>query len=200
MMPSQTGGANWEGGAFDPETGVIYIASKSDGNTLTLGTSDRSDMRYVQSFGGGRGRGGGRGGGAARPRRSGLPLIKPPWGRITAIDLNTGEHIWMQANGDATDRVKNNPALEGVEIGRWGKATRAGILVTKTLVLAGEGWGGDPHFYAYDKATGEIIADLEIPGTQTSLPMTYMHEDEQYVVFTVGGGGQPAQLIAMTLP
>ncbi len=204
MMPSQTGGANWEGGAFDPETGVIYIASKSDGNTLTLGTSDRSDMNYVQSFGGGgRGRGGGRGGrggAAARPQRAGLPLIKPPWGRITAIDLNTGEHLWMQANGDATDRVKNNPALEGVEIGRWGKATRAGILVTKTLVLAGEGWGGDPHFYAYDKATGEIIADLEIPGTQTSLPMTYMHEDEQYVVFTVCGGGQPAQLIAMTLP
>ena len=106
----------------------------------------------------------------------------------------------MQANGDASDRVKNNPALEGVEIGRWGKATRAGILVTKTLVLAGEGYGGDPHFYAYNKATGEIIADLEIPGTQTSLPMTYMHEDEQYVVFTVGGGGQPAQLIALTLP
>jgi len=188
MMPSQTGGANWEGGAFDPETGVIYVASKTDGGTLTLGTSDASDMRYVQSFGGRHGRG------------SGLPLIKPPWGRITAIDLNTGEHLWMRANGDATERVKNNPALEGVEIGRWGKSTRAGILVTRTLVLAGEGYGGDPHFYGYDKATGEIIADLEIPGTQTSLPMTYMHEDEQYVVFTVGGGGQPAQLIAMTLP
>ena len=204
MMPSQTGGANWEGGAFDPETGVIYIASKTDGGTLTLGPSNASDMNYVQSFGGGgRGRGGGRGGrggAAARPQRSGLPLIKPPWGRITAIDLNTGEHLWMQANGDATERVKNNPFLEGVEVGRWGKATRAGILVTRTLVLAGEGYGGDPHFYAYDKATGEIIADLEIPGTQTSLPMTYMHEDEQYVVFTVGGGGQPAQLIAMTLP
>jgi quinoprotein glucose dehydrogenase len=195
MMPSQTGGANWEGGAFDPETGVIYIASKTDGGTLTLGPSNASDMNYVQSFGGG-----GRGGAAARPQRSGLPLIKPPWGRITAIDLNTGEHLWMQANGDATERVKNNPFLEGVEVGRWGKATRAGILVTRTLVLAGEGYGGDPHFYAYDKATGEIIADLEIPGTQTSLPMTYMHEDEQYVVFTVGGGGQPAQLIAMTLP
>ena len=204
MVPSQTGGANWEGGAFDPETGVIYIASKTDGGTLTLGPSNASDMNYVQSFGGGgRGRGGGRGGrggAAARPQRSGLPLIKPPWGRITAIDLNTGEHLWMQANGDATERVKNNPFLEGVEVGRWGKATRAGILVTRTLVLAGEGYGGDPHFYAYDKATGEIIADLEIPGTQTSLPMTYMHEDEQYVVFTVGGGGQPAQLIAMTLP
>ena len=201
MMPSQTGGANWEGGAFDPETGVIYIASKSDGGTLTLGTSNTSDMRYVQSFGGGRGRGGGRGGGAAaRPRRSGLPLIKPPWGRITAIDLNTGEHLWMQANGDASDRVKNNPALEGVEIGRWGKATRAGILVTKTLVLAGEGYGGDPHFYGYDKATGEIIADLEIPASQSGLPMTYMHDGKQYVVFTVGGGGQAAQLIAMALP
>ena len=75
----------------------------------------------------------------------------------------------------------------------------AGILVTKTLVLAGEGYGGGPHFYAYDKATGEIIADLDIPASQTSLPMTYMHDDQQYVVFTVGGGGEVAQLIAMAV-
>jgi len=106
----------------------------------------------------------------------------------------------MQANGDTQERVKNNPALAGVDIGRWGKATRAGILVTKTLVLAGEGYGGDPHFYGYDKATGEIIADLEIPASQTSLPMTYMLDDKQYIVFTVGGGGVPASLIALTLP
>ena len=95
----------------------------------------------------------------------------------------------MQANGDTQDRIKNNPAVEGIEIGRWGKATRAGILVTKTLLLAGEGYGGDPHFYGYDKATGEIIADLEIPASQTALPVTYMHDGKQYVVFTVGGGG-----------
>jgi len=129
-----------------------------------------------------------------------FPGIKPPWGRVTAIDLNTGDHIWMQANGDASDRIKNNPALEGIQIGRWGKATRAGILVTNTLVLAGEGYGGDPHFYAYDKATGEIIADLEIPTSRTSLPMTYMYEGEPYVVFTVGGEGEMADLIAMALP
>ena len=193
MMPGSTGGANWEGGAFDPETGVLYVASKTQPVTLALvNNPDRSDMNFIQ----GRGRGGGRGGG----RGSGLPLVKPPWGRITAIDLNTGEHLWMQANGDTRDRVKNNPALEGVEIGRWGKTTRAGLLVTKTLLLAGEGYGGDPHFYGYDKATGEIIADLEIPASQSGLPMTYMHDGKQYVVFTVGGGGQVAQLIAMALP
>ena len=188
MMPGSTGGANWEGGAFDPETGVLYVASKSDPAVQSMvNRPERSDMRYVGGFASARG-------------PAGLSLIKPPWGRITAIDLNTGDHLWMQANGDATDRVKNNPALEGVEIGRWGKATRAGILVTKTLVLAGEGYGGDPHFYGYNKATGEIIADLEIPASQTSLPMTYMHEGKQYVVFTVGGGGQVAELIAMAVP
>ncbi len=187
MTPGSTGGANWEGGAFDPETGVLYVASKSDPAGLTMREgAERSDMDYIAGFAGARVRG--------------LPVIKPPWGRITAIDLNTGDHLWMQANGDATDRVKNNPALEGVEIGRWGKATRAGILVTKALVLAGEGYGGDPHFYGYDKATGEIIADLEIPASQTSLPMTYMHDGEQYVVFTVGGGGYTAELIALKLP
>ena len=73
-------------------------------------------------------------------------------------------------------------------------------MVTKTLVLAGEGYGGGPHFYAYDKATGEIIADQEIPASQSSLPMSYMHKGKQYVVFTVGGGGQAAELIAMALP
>ena len=188
MMPGSTGGANWEGGAFDPETGVIYISSKTDPVTLALvNMPDVSDMDFVQGRG-------------ARRGPSGLPLVKPPWGRITAIDLNTGDHLWMQPNGDTSQEVKDNPALAGVEIGRWGKATRAGILVTKTLVLAGEGFGGDPHFYAYDKATGEIIADLEVPAAQTGLPMTYMHEGKQYVVFTVGGGGEAAQLIAMTLP
>jgi quinoprotein glucose dehydrogenase len=197
MMPGSTGGANWEGGAFDPETGVLYVASKTQPSTLALvSLPEVSDMDFVQGRGGG-GRGG-RGGGGGRG--SGLPLVKPPWGRITAIDLNTGDHLWMQANGDATERVRNNPALEGVEIGRWGKTTRAGILVTRTLVLAGEGYGGDPHFYAYDKATGEIIADLEIPASQSSLPMTYMHDGKQYVVFTVGGGGQVAELIALALP
>ena len=188
MLPSSTGGANWEGGAFDPETGVIYIGSRTAARTLALvNDPDASDMDLILGSGSAQG-------------PQGLPLIKPPWGRITAIDLNTGEHVWMQPNGDAPDQVKNNPALEGIEIGRWGKPTRAGVMVTKTLVLAGEGYGGGPHFYAYDKATGEVIADLEIPASQSGLPMSYMHEGKQYVAFTVGDGGQAAQLIALALP
>ena len=189
MLPGSTGGANWEGGAFDPETGVIYVGSRTAPSSMAMiNDPEASDMDFIQQgFGG-----------AGGPQR--LPLIKPPWGRITAIDLNTGEHLWMQPNGDASDQVKNHPALEGMEIGRWGKPTRAGIMVTKTLVLAGEGYGGGLHFYAYDKATGEIIADLEIPASQSSLPMSYMHEGKQYVVFTVGGGGQAAELLAMALP
>jgi quinoprotein glucose dehydrogenase len=127
-------------------------------------------------------------------------LIKPPYGRITAIDLNTGDHLWVVPNGDTPESVREHPALEGIEIGRTGKPTRSGILVTKTLVLAGEGFGGGPTLWAYDKATGQIVGDIDLPASQTGLPMTYLHDGRQYVVFSVGGGEHPAELIALTLP
>ena len=137
----------------------------------------------------------------------GLPLIKPPWGRITAIDLNTGEHVWMMANGDAPDYVRDHPALEGVEIGRWGRPERVGMLVTKTLFFAGEGaglfgmfGGGGPMLRAHDKLTGEIFSELELPAHQTGVPMTYMHEGFQYIVVAVGNRDHPAELVALRLP
>ena len=138
----------------------------------------------------------------------GLPLIKPPWGRITAIDLNTGDHLWMVPNGDTPDCVKNHPALSGVDIPKTGKPERSGILVTKTLLFAGEGagvfatptWAGGPMFYAYDKQTGEILWEFELPKNQSGIPMTYMVDGKQYIVMAVGARGQAAELVALSLP
>lgn len=188
MLPGILGGTNWEGGAFDPETGVLYVGSHTSPSIVGLvHDPEASEADYVLA-----------GASARGPQR--LPLIKPPYGRITAIDLNTGDHLWMMPNGDTPQWIEEHPALEGVEIGRTGKPTRAGILVTKTLVLAGEGFGGGPTLWAYDKATGEILGAIDLPSSQSGLPMTYLHEGRQYVVFSVGGQGHPAELIALALP
>ena len=132
------------------------------------------------------------------PDPMGLPLFKPPWGRITAIDMNTGEHLWMVANGDTPADVTNNPALAGIDIPRTGNFSRALLLVTKTLLFAGEGYGGEPILRAHDKATGDIIAEIDLPGSVSGKPMTYMVDGRQYVVLAVGRQG-PAELIALAL-
>ncbi len=207
MLPQMTGGANWQGGAVDAETGVLYVASVTNPTVAGLTSDpDRSTMDYV---GGGRRRRG-----AAAPQGCGeigplgLPLIKPPWGRITAIDLNTGDHLWMIANGDTPDCVKNHPALSGLDIPRTGKPERSGILVTKTLVFAGEGgglfatptWAGGPMFHAYDKLTGETLWEYELPKRQSGVPMTYMADGKQYIAMAISARGEPAELVALTLP
>jgi quinoprotein glucose dehydrogenase len=137
--------------------------------------------------------------GLGAPTVDGIPLVNPPWGRITAVDMKTGEHKWMVANGDAPKNIKEHPLLTGVDVGRTGKITRIGSLVTKTLLFAGEGYGGDPFFYAYDKDTGAIIASVQMPAAQSGMPMTYMHNGKQYIVMTIGAQGHPAELIAYTL-
>ena len=187
-LPSTTGGANWEGGAVDPVEGVLYVSSVTRPVNLALEHDPEfSDMNYIRT--------------RSPPVRGpqGLPLIKPPWGRITAIDLKTGEHLWMMPNGETPEAVLNHPALEGVEIPKTGKPSRAGIVVTRTLLFAGEGWGGGPMFRAYDKQTGEIVAEIELPAAQTGRPMTYMHDGKQYIVMTVGARDHPAEFIALTL-
>lgn len=187
-LPSQTGGANWEGGTYDPETGMLYIGSYTQANVWALRSDpERSDMRYIG------------GGGGELPWLSGLPLTKPPWGRITAIDMNTGEHVWMRANGPTPDEVVNNPALAGVEIPPTGRATRAMLLATKTLLFGTDGWGGTPVLRAYDKATGEELAAIDLPGASSGLPMSYAINGRQYIALPVAGehGGE---LIALSLP
>ena len=186
VLPHYGGGANWEGGAADPETGMLYVASQTSLTVFAVNPAgDRSDIRYLFVNG-------------EAPRPMGLPLVKPPYGRITAIDMNTGEHRWMAVNGDTPDDIKNNPALAGLTIPPTGKASRATLLVTKTLLFAGEGYGGAPILRAYDKATGAVVAELPLPGAASSKPMTYMLNGKQYLVLAVGRD-MPAELVAFAL-
>jgi quinoprotein glucose dehydrogenase len=136
------------------------------------------------------------------PRVQGLPIIKPPWGRITAIDLKTGDHAWMIPNGRTPDAIRENPALQGVSIPETGIAARPLLLVTRTLLFAAEGWGGRPILRAIDKRTGETIHEIELPGMVGSQPMTYMHLGRQYILFWVGDPRSelPARLLALALP
>jgi quinoprotein glucose dehydrogenase len=187
MLPSFGGGANWEGGAADPETGLLYVGSVTSPVVGALRPDPEfTDIRYVFVNG-------------EVPQPLDLPLAKPPWGRITAIDMNTGEHAWMVPNGDTPDAVTNSPALAGLEIPRTGKPSRAALLVTKTLLFAGEGWNGDPILRAHDKRTGEIIAEIELPGSVGAKPMTYMLNGRQYIVMAVGKPN-PSELVALALP
>jgi quinoprotein glucose dehydrogenase len=229
ILPNHTGGANWPSAAFDPETGMLYVSSITNPDVLGLIKADpkRSDMGYV--MGGGRGPstrpGGGSGemgGGFAgegdyssgedpvRPNIGphGLPLVKPPWGRITAINLNTGEHAWMIPNGNTPDAIKNNPALKGIDIGKTGKPERSPMMVTKTLLFGSDGaglfnagpYGGGKTFRAIDKKTGDIVFEMQLPANTTGVPMTYMMNDRQYIVVATGARGIPAELIALALP
>jgi quinoprotein glucose dehydrogenase len=189
--PGLGGGANWQSGAADPETGFVYVGSTTNPGVFALQKNNPAqtnvDADYVLQGG--------------LPTVQGLRLLKPPYGRITAYNMNRGEIAWQIPNGDTPDNVKNNPALKGVNIPKTGSPSQAGLLVTKTLLFAGDGGTGLPVFHAYDKATGEEIWRATIPGPQVSLPMTYMHQGRQYIVFGVRGtAGMGAQLIAFALP
>ncbi len=222
ILPNHTGGANWPGGALDPETGILYVSSVTNPDSLALVAADpkRSDMGYVATMGpraagkpvdfqGGMPRFSG-GEGSTRPNigPQGLPLVKPPWGRITAINLNSGDHVWMIANGDAPDSVKNHPAMKGIDLKNAGKPERSPLLVTKTLLFGADGPGlfnagpgaGGKMFRAIDKKTGEIIHELALPASTTGVPMTYLIDDMQYIVVATGARGTPAELVALALP
>ena len=189
MLPNVVGGGNWEGGAVDPETGMLYVGSFTNPTVLGVQPTDpeRSDVAYWSA-------------GRVPNLPGGLPIVKPPWGRITAIDLNTGEHSWMIPNGDTPENVTNHPLLHDVELPRTGKTSRPMLLATKTLLFSGEGLGGGPVFRAHDKGSGEIIAEIELPATTTGRPMTYLHEGRQYIVVAVGSRDLPARLVALALP
>ncbi len=214
------GGSNWPGGSYDPETHIAYVSSQTTVTAIGLvpgGT--RSDIMYIS----GQARapepapaasaaGGGRGGAAAAGPGGGLtvqglPLLKPPYGRITAIDLNKGEIVWQVAHGDTPDNVRNHPALQGMNIPRTGRPGQAGTLVTKTLLVAGEkgvvtmadGRRG-AYLRAYNKATGADAGKVYIPAPQSGSPMTYMLNGKQYIVVAISGQGYNAELVAFALP
>ncbi len=245
MLPHQTGGANWQGGSFDPETKMFYIFSNTNLSQLGLVPADtaRTDFGWwtgtarnpaaaaVQPApaGGGRGgaaRGAGTGDGPAPAGRGrgaaggdggegggggltiqGLPLIKPPYGRITALDLNSGTLKWQVPHGDTPDNIKNHPALKGVTIPRTGRQGRIGVLTTKTLVIAGEGgFVTTPNkqrgalLRAYNKATGEDAGAVYMPAPQTGSPMTYMLNGRQYITVAISGAGYDGELLTFRLP
>ena len=202
MLPSTGGGTNWPGGSVDPETGIFYQFSFT--NVVSLGLvhdPERSDMDFIR----------GNPAGVAPRDRSlnirGLPLVKPPWGRISAIDLKTGDIIWQIAHGETPDNVREHPDLQGVTIPRTGRPGRVGTLITKTLVIAGEGGtfttpSGEvgAMLRAYDKATGVEVGEVYMPASVSGSPMTYMHDGGQYIVLAVSGGGHPGELLAYRLP
>jgi quinoprotein glucose dehydrogenase len=224
--PGSLGGANWPGGSYDPDTHTLYVFSQSGIAMLGLVPSPDagvSDMEYVQGTAGTVPRAGSPMGAPPPARRPGvgpiegeggdplsvrgLPLLKPPYGRITAINLDKGEFAWQIAHGETPDNVRNNPELKGIKIPRTGRAGLVGTLTTKTLVIAGE-----PGFYslpsgargamlrAYDKASGEEVGAVYMPAPQSGSPMTYMYNGKQYIIVAISGGSFPGEYIAYRLP
>jgi quinoprotein glucose dehydrogenase len=204
MLPATTGGANWQGGSFDPETGIFYVFSNT--NVAALGLvppqPSESDMDFIRGidFNADDGQ-------SDSLLVQGLPLIKPPYGRITAIDLNQGEVVWQVAHGETPDNVKNHSALQGLDIPRTGRQGRVGTLITSTLVIAGEGgFFTAPNglrgamLRAYDKATGEEVGEIYMPAPQTGSPMTYLHDGRQYLVVAISGANYSGELVAYWLP
>ena len=192
MMPGNRGGANWNAGAVDPDTGYVYVSSVTRPTLLQLVTMEKTDVNYVATALA-----------PPLPTVEGLPLQKPPYGRIVAYDMNKGEIVWQMANGDTPPAIRNHPTLAGMALPRTGSISHAGLLATRALLFAGEGDGGMPMFRAHDKRTGEILWETRVPaGVQTGLPMTYLHQGKQYIVFATGGAATmtPAQLVAYSLP
>ncbi len=186
--PGGTGGSLWQGGAFDPETSIFYIPSKTGPGITSVRNDPKSDLKYSRGLGG------------ADLSVQGLPILKPPYSRITALDLNTGDFAWVAPVGTTPARVSQNPALKGASLPNTGGIGLQGtLLVTKTLLIAGEGWGGAPIVRAYDKKTGAVLGEVRIPGQMGSMPMTYMANGKQYIAFTVGTPTQPAEVVALAL-
>jgi quinoprotein glucose dehydrogenase len=221
-LPSEVGGSNWPGGSFDPATNHLYIHSHAQVfvNGLVPPAPGQSDMTYVggQARGAGPGAGGGArgagpagraGGGGGRGNTvQGLPLIKPPYDQITAYDMNRGEIVWQKTHSSTPDDIRNHPALKGLDLPRLGQPGRTfiGTLVTRNLVIAGEG-GVHTNaegrrvalLRAYDKVTGEDAGAVEMPNRQTGSPMSYQVDGRQFIVLAVSGN-DGAELLAYALP
>jgi quinoprotein glucose dehydrogenase len=133
----------------------------------------RSDMDFIMT-------------GGDVPTVDGLPLIKPPWSRITAIDLKTGVHLWMVPNGDTPERIRNHPALAGLAVPPTGGFTRPVVLATRTLLFTSDGSGGAPVLRALDKTSSALLWQVALPEPVTAQPMTYMVGGRQYLAVWVG--------------
>jgi quinoprotein glucose dehydrogenase len=181
VRPGTVGGANWSGAAVDPETGMLYVPSRNGFAVVTLVKPDPaldSNLLYMQAPG------------RSPQMPQGLPLVKPPYSRLTAIDMNTGDHAWMIPAGSG-DRIRNLPPLKGLNLPPLGgDSTYSGPLATRTLLiypLTTGGTDGGPRLVALDKATGKERASADLPGIPIGSPMTYMAGGRQYVALTVQG-------------
>jgi quinoprotein glucose dehydrogenase len=193
QVPGSQGGSNWQGAAADPVANILFVSSTSTITYMGLVSEpERSNLRYILA-----------GSRVAGP--FGLPLGKPPWGTITALDMNTGRRLWSVPNGDAPESVRNHEKLRGVTLPRTGHDDRVGLLVTKTLLFAGEGAGmfvaseGGTKFRAHDKRTGEILWETDLGLRQTGLPMTYVIEGRQYIIVPAGAPGKAGEFLALRL-
>ena len=218
QLASQGAATNWPGGSYDPETHILYVHSQSAVATLGLvppPPGSAPDVRYHQGTvlagarrSGGSGSATGEAGGAVTALTiQGLPLVKPPYGQLNAINLDTGDILWQVPHGETPDAVKNHPALKGLNIPRTGRPGNVGTLVTKTLLVAGEpGFGvtatgqRGSMLRAYDKKSGAEVGAVYMPAPQTGSPMTYMLNGKQYLVVAISGGTYSGELVAFRLP
>ncbi|MDP6579726.1 MAG: PQQ-binding-like beta-propeller repeat protein [Vicinamibacterales bacterium] len=212
--PGGWGAGNWHTGAFDPETGIYYAVSHTMPTVWSVAPTT-SDPDATLAWATPRGEGQRVG----TPRPHGLPITKPPYGRITALDLHRGELAWMAANGDGP---RNHPLLRDIDLPPLGTPNRPAPLVTKTLLLIGEGsdaiigtirgegettdpeqdqsWRWGDKFRAYDKRTGAVLWETELPAGTTGGPMTYMFDGKQYIVVSVGARDHDPEWVALALP
>jgi len=187
-VPGYIGGANWTGAAIDPETGIIYIPSATIPSRSGMVVPQASDatLDYVRDV-------------TTNLRPLGLPLTKPPYGRLTAIDLNQGEILWQVPNGLGAPTVRNHPALADVELPPLGNG-RDQVLLTKTLLISAHTTPNEQGNYslvARDKETGVTVAEVALPAQAIGPPITYLNEGEQFIAITVRG--TPPELVVLGL-
>ncbi len=198
VYPNYGGGSNWNGGAADLETNTLFVPTRNTFMGLGLRKSDLSKTEWAYTA---------VSGGVLR-MPNGLPLNKPPWALVTATDMNSGDHIWSRSIGGASKEIRNNPAIKDLDLD-WDNmgqiSVRPSPLVTRSLMFLAESGniGGDPGermFRAYDKKTGAVIAEFELPGLTSGAPMTYAHRGRQYIAVALSARDEPAQLVALSLP
>ncbi len=202
MRPPPGGTAGWSGAAVDPDTGMLYVPSRNQPAVVSLYSPDPALGATVTYTHGApeADRLSGRAGRRTPQMPQGLPLVKPPYSRMTAIDMNTGEHAWWVPTGDG-DRFRNHPLLRDLDLPPLGGDNAInGPLLTKTLLiycLTAGGTDGGPRLVAYDKTDGAELASVDLPSGAIGTPMTYQFDGRQYIALTVGGG---PRLIAFALP
>jgi quinoprotein glucose dehydrogenase len=242
-IANTSGGINWPGASFDPETAIFY--GQAGNSAVTAASFSQEEFEQIRvenqkkrlprweaepNYGLGRGRGGEGGGRGAAPQGrgapppgapggggggrgaltaglEGLPLVKPPYGVLSAIDLNNGTLKFQVPHGDTPDAVRNHPLLKGMNIPKTGQGGSVGLMVTKTLVVVGDpqvtsppGRARGAMLRAYDKQTGQQVGEVLMPAQQSGSPMTYMVDGRQYIIVAVSGGNYTGEYIAYALP